>query len=58
MAQKLYCPMCKKLLIANDDLVTSDKVVFDLDKLKETTKQINHIKCENCKRRIRYFIDK
>lgn len=58
MAQKLYCPMCKKLLIANDDLVISDKVVFDLDKLKTTEKPINHIKCDNCKRRIRYYIDK
>ena len=58
MAQKLYCPMCKKLLIANDDLVISDKVVFDLDKLKNTEKPIRHIKCDNCKRRIRYYIDK
>ena len=58
MAQKLYCPMCNKLLIANDDLVISDKVVFDLDKLKITEKPISHIKCGNCKRRIRYYIDK
>lgn len=58
MAQKLYCPMCKKLLIANDDLVISDKIVFDLDKLKTTEKPIKHIKCDNCKRRIRYYIDK
>lgn len=58
MAQKLYCPMCNKLLIQNDDLVISDKVVFDLDKLKKTDKEIRHIKCDNCKRRIRYFIDK
>lgn len=58
MAQKLYCPMCNKLLIQNEDLVTSDKVVFDLDELKKTDKEIRHIKCNNCKRRIRYFIDK
>ena len=58
MAQKLYCPMCNKPLIENDDLVISDKVVFDLDKLKNSEKPIKHIKCNNCKRRIRYFIDK
>lgn len=58
MAQKLYCPMCKKLLIANDDLVINEPVVFDLDRLKETDKEVKHIKCDNCKRRIRYFIDK
>lgn len=50
--------MCKKLLIENDDLVVSDRVVFDLDELKNTTKQVKHIKCNNCKRRIRYFVDK
>ena len=58
MAQKLYCPMCKKLLIPNDDLVTDEKVVFDMEKLKQTDKEIRHIKCDNCKRRIRYYIDK
>lgn len=58
MAQKIYCPMCKKLLIPNDDLVIDDEVVFDMDRIKETDKPIKHIKCENCKRRIRYFVDK
>ena len=58
MAQKLYCPMCNKILIENDDLVVDDKVIFDLDKLKTTEKPVKHIKCYNCKRRIRYFIDK
>lgn len=57
MAQKLYCPMCHALLIANDDLVTSDEVVFDLKQLKETDREIRHIKCNNCKRRIRYFVN-
>ena len=58
MAQKLYCPKCGKLLIPNDDLIIDDKVVFDLDKIKATIKEIKTIKCNNCKRRIRYFIDK
>ena len=58
MAQKIYCPMCKKLLIPNDDLVIDDEIVFDMDRIKETDKQIKHIKCENCKRRIRYFVNK
>ena len=49
--------MCNKLLIANDDLVTNEKVIFDLEKLKTTTNKINHIKCDNCKRRIRYYIE-
>ena len=34
MAQRLNCPMCGSKLIPNEDLVISDKVVFDLDKLK------------------------
>lgn len=57
MAQKLYCPMCHALLIANDDLVIDSDVVFDLDKIKNTEKEVRHIKCENCKRRIRYYIN-
>ena len=58
MAQKLKCPMCGYIMIPNEDLVISDKVVFDLDKIKTTNKEIKTIKCQNCKRRIRYFIDK
>lgn len=58
MAQRLNCPMCCNKLIPNEDLVISDKVVFDLDKLKTTNKKIETIKCPTCKRRIRYFIDK
>ena len=58
MAQKLRCPMCGKLLIPNDDLVIDDEIVFDLEKIKHTDKEVRHIKCENCKRRIRYFVNK
>ena len=58
MPQKLYCPMCKHLLIANDDLVIDDEVVFDLGRLKTTEKDVKTIKCDNCKRRIKYFINK
>lgn len=50
--------MCGYIMIPNEDLVISDKVVFDLDKIKNTDKEIKTIKCQNCKRRIRYFIDK
>lgn len=49
--------MCHALLIANDDLVTDSEVIFDLDKLKNAEKEIRHIKCENCKRRIRYYVN-
>ena len=58
MAQRLNCPMCGSKLIANEDLVISDKVIFDLDKIKNTNKEIKTIKCPNCKRRIRYFVEK
>lgn len=57
MAQKIYCPICNKQLIKNDDLVINDKIVFDLDKIKGTTKPIKRIVCDNCKRRLKYFID-
>lgn len=50
--------MCGNKLIANEDLVISDKVVFDLDKIKNTNKEIKTIKCPTCKRRIRYFVEK
>ena len=59
MAQKLYCPMCNKLLIENYDLVTDRKVYFDMAKLKQVDEDlVSHIKCDNCKRRIRYYIDR
>ena len=51
--------MCNKLLIANFDLVTSEKVCFDIAKLKLVDENlIGKIKCDNCKRRIRYYIEK
>lgn len=55
--QKLFCPVCHKQLIENDDLVINDKVVFDIDKIKATDKPIKRITCNNCKRRLKYFID-
>ena len=58
MAQRLNCPMCGNKLIPNEEQVISDKVVFDLDKIKTTTNKIETIKCPTCKRRIRYFIEK
>ena len=57
MGQKLYCPMCKKKLIENDDLITDKKVVFDLLTIKSSDKEIKQIKCQNCKRKIRYIIE-
>lgn len=57
MAQKLRCPMCGKILIKNEDLVTEKPVIFEIDKIKATEKPISQITCHNCKRRIRYFID-
>lgn len=57
MAQKLRCPMCGKILIKNEDLVTEKPVIFEIDKIKATAKPISQITCHNCKRRIRYFID-
>ena len=58
MAQKLICPMCHKILIKNEDLVIDDPVVMDLEKIKNTDKEVKIITCHNCKRRLRYFIDK
>lgn len=58
MPQKLYCPMCKHLLISNYDLVVDDNVVFDMGKIKTTDKKVEVIKCYNCKRKIKYYIDK
>ena len=56
--QKLYCPICGKLLIKNTDLVIDDPVVMDLDRIKSTDKKVKTITCHNCKRRLRYYIDK
>lgn len=51
--------MCNKLLIDNFDLVTDKKVYFDMAKLKSVDESlIGKIKCDNCKRRIRYYIEK
>lgn len=57
MGQKLVCPMCHKVLIENDDLVIDKPVVMDLERIKATDKEIKVIKCHNCKRRLRYFVD-
>lgn len=57
MAQKLYCPICQKLLIKNYDLVINEPVVMDLAQIKQTDKEIKEIVCHSCKRRLRYFVD-
>lgn len=56
--QHLKCPICHNLLIKNVDLVTDDPVVFDLNRISETNKDINTIICRNCKRKLKYYIDK
>ena len=58
MPQRLLCPKCNKLLIKNEDLVIDDPIVMDLTRIKETDKEIKVITCHNCKRRLRYFVDK
>ena len=58
MSQKLICPMCHKVLIKNEDLVIDDPVIMDLEKIKATDKEVKTITCHNCKRRLRYFVDK
>lgn len=55
--QKLYCPICHKILIKNSDLVIDDIVVFDFDKIKQTNKSVNTITCHNCKRKIKYYVE-
>ena len=57
MAQKLRCPVCKELLINNPDLVVENEVVFDYEKIKKTDKPVSIIKCHNCKRRLKYFVE-
>jgi len=58
VAQRLECPVCGKLLIKNCDLVIDDPIVMDLERIKSTEKEIKTIVCHNCKRKLRYFIDK
>ena len=58
MPQRLVCPMCHKVLIKNEDLVISEPVVMDLERIKATDKKVNTIVCHNCKRKLRYFVDK
>jgi transcription elongation factor Elf1 len=58
MPQRLECPVCHKVLIKNTDLVIDEPVVMDLERIKATDKEIKTITCENCKRRLRYFVDK
>ena len=55
--QKIYCPICDALLIKNYDLVIDYPVVMDIERIKETDKEVKEIVCHKCKRRIRYFID-
>lgn len=44
-------------MIKNYDLVIDDPIIMNLDKIKETDKEIKEITCHKCKRRIRYFVD-
>lgn len=57
MAQKIFCPVCHKQLIKNDDLVIDKKIVFDFDRIKETDKPVRKIRCYNCKRTLKYFVE-
>lgn len=49
--------MCYKVLIKNTDLVIDEPIIMDLEKIKNTDKEIKTITCHNCKRKIRYYID-
>ena len=51
MAQKIYCPVCGKILIKNYDLVVDSPVI------KATDKEVHEITCHSCKRRLRYFVE-
>ena len=55
--QKIFCPVCHKQLIRNEDLVIDNKVVFDIERIKTTDQPIKRITCDNCKRRLKYFIE-
>lgn len=55
--QKLFCPVCGKLLIKNVDLVTDKPVSFEIDEVKNVPKdKVGVIMCYNCKRRIKYTV--
>lgn len=55
--QKLFCPVCGKLLIKNVDLVTDKPVSFEIDEVKNAPKdKVGVIMCYNCKRRIKYIV--
>lgn len=56
--QKLYCPKCNKLLIKNADLIIDEPVVFSLEKIMETDNEVKTIVCHNCKRKIKYYVEK
>lgn len=58
MAQKIICPICHSLIIKNTDLVIDDPIVMDIERVKNTDQPVNTITCHNCKRRLKYFIDK
>lgn len=58
MPQKIYCPKCGELLIKNWDLVIDTPIILDIGKIKEKNEKPSEIKCEKCKRRIRYLVDK
>ena len=66
MSQKLYCPMCHAPLVKGDVENLIDEMfeckgtlVFDLRKLKEVDpERIKRIKCYNCKRQFRYYVEK
>lgn len=57
MSQKLFCPICHNLLIKNYDLVIAEKVEFNLRKIKNSGRPIRKIRCHNCKRTLKYYID-
>lgn len=58
MAQKIFCPICHKQLIKNDDLVIENEIVFDFERIKATDKPVKKIRCYNCKRWLKYFVEK
>jgi len=57
VAQKLCCPICHSQLIKNDDLVIDKKIVFNLKLVQQTKKPVKKIRCFNCKRDLKYFVE-
>jgi len=69
MSRKLYCPICHGSLVKGDVnglidelFVPKDgEMVFDLAKVKEMEQtnpaKIKKIRCYNCKRQLRYFVE-